>query len=52
MFSSLTASPESTRTMRPREKTATRSQRPASSIASEELTMQAEPSVVRARIAR
>ena len=42
MFSSLTRRRSSSRTMRPRENTSTRSQMPASSSASEELTMQAD----------
>ena len=52
MFSSVTSAPVSSRMMRPRENTSTRSQMPASSSASDELTMQLLPSAALARMAR
>ena len=52
MLSSVTSAPVSSRMMRPRENTSTRSQMPASSSASDELTTQPLPSAALARMAR
>ena len=52
MLSSVRSLPLSSRMTRPREKIRTRSHRPASSSASEELIMKATPWLALARIAR